>query len=291
MVRKRGPLNNEIFKNLNTFHLRCLRSIIGISWKDKWSNAKVLQTCHLHSISYLVGYARLRWLGHLARLGDHRMPKQILFGKLAVPRKSGKPLLRWSDCVSRDLKNACIPEDSWLDRAQNLAEWKDTIRTGLSRWGATSLLAPRHEAGLIAAPGSFSCSAVGCQRTFASHRGLAQHVRQIHKLPSDGPLTAVKNADCPAGSVSLADMFPSALKTASNVASSFSCSVCGKICKNKSGLTRHSNSHNVKPVNLPISTVTFVCDLCGKTCSNKSGLSRHRIKWSIASSVPTVPSF
>jgi hypothetical protein len=34
----------------------------------------------------------------------------------------------------------------------------------------------------------------------------------------------------------------------------------------------------VKPVNLPISTVTFVCDLCGKTCSNKSGLSRHRIK-------------
>ena len=73
-------------KKLNTFHLRCLRSIIGVSWKDRWTNTKVLETCQSHGMPFLVSCARLRWLGHIARLDSDRLPEQLLLGRLSSTR-------------------------------------------------------------------------------------------------------------------------------------------------------------------------------------------------------------
>ena len=52
----------------------------------------------------------LRWrlrklsrLGHVARMSDNRLPKQLLFGELLTVRPSHGPRLRWRDVVLRDI--------------------------------------------------------------------------------------------------------------------------------------------------------------------------------------------
>ena len=113
----------------------------------------------------------------------------------------------------------------------------------------------------------FSCSNVGCDRQFLSHRGLAQHIRQKHRpLRIDFTPTVVDTQ-------LVSQSHGSSLQTGSSSSSSpfFVCPTCGKECKSKSGLTRHSKLHGPKSYSNP----TFICGSCGKVCKNQSGLTRH----------------
>jgi len=46
---------------------------------------------------------RISWLGHLERMKDHRMPKNIFTQELEVTRRRGNPRKRWKEEVERDL--------------------------------------------------------------------------------------------------------------------------------------------------------------------------------------------
>ena len=79
-------------KRLNSFHMRCLRRILGITWQDKITNNKVLAKAGLPSMFTLLRQRRLRWLGHVRRMEDGRIPKDILYGQLATgKRRTGRP--------------------------------------------------------------------------------------------------------------------------------------------------------------------------------------------------------
>ena len=81
-------------RRLNTFHLRSIRHILGISWQDKVTNAHVLSHAGLPSMYSLLRQRRLRWLGHVRRMKDGRIPKDILYGELAFGRRTtGRPHL------------------------------------------------------------------------------------------------------------------------------------------------------------------------------------------------------
>ena len=48
---------------------------------------------------------RLRWLGHVLRMKDDRLPKIVLFGQPSrAKRKAGRPRLGWEDVIKKDLK-------------------------------------------------------------------------------------------------------------------------------------------------------------------------------------------
>ena len=49
------------------------------SLKDKIRNEIVLGWCNAARVSNIVSHRRLRWLGHLARMPDERLPKRVLF--------------------------------------------------------------------------------------------------------------------------------------------------------------------------------------------------------------------
>ena len=76
-------------RRLNSFHLRSIRRILGISWQDKVTNADVLSRAGLPTMFTLLRQRRLRWLGHVRRMEDGRIPKDILYGELAL---GGEPL-------------------------------------------------------------------------------------------------------------------------------------------------------------------------------------------------------
>ena len=69
-------------KRLNSLHLRHLRIILDIKWQHKVTNNDVLERAGIESLFSLLKLRRLRWLGHVRRMEDDRMPKDLLYGKL-----------------------------------------------------------------------------------------------------------------------------------------------------------------------------------------------------------------
>ena len=51
-------------KRLNGFHIRCLRCLLDITWKEHTANKDVFQRAHIPSIVALLSKRRMRWLGH-----------------------------------------------------------------------------------------------------------------------------------------------------------------------------------------------------------------------------------
>ena len=92
-------------RKLNSFHLRGLRGILGISWKDKLPNTEVTDRADLPTIYTLLRQRRMRWIGHVRHMKDGRIPKDILYGELAFgKRPRGRPQLRYKDVCKRDMR-------------------------------------------------------------------------------------------------------------------------------------------------------------------------------------------
>jgi len=62
-------------------------------------------------------------LGHLGRMCDSCLPKQILFGWLPQRRPPHGVKLHWRDRVRRDLKHFNISESDWYVVAQDRDKW------------------------------------------------------------------------------------------------------------------------------------------------------------------------
>jgi hypothetical protein len=47
---------------------------------------------------------RMRWAGHVARMGENRNAYNILVRKLEVKRLLGRPIHRWTNSIKMDLR-------------------------------------------------------------------------------------------------------------------------------------------------------------------------------------------
>ena len=119
----------RIFK---TFHLRSIRSILGIPWKDTVSNAEVLSRSGFSSVYTLLMQRRLRWLGHVHRMNAGRIPKDILYGELASgTRTTGRPRVRYKDVCMRGVKALDINAASWEGLPADRTRWRSTLNQQL----------------------------------------------------------------------------------------------------------------------------------------------------------------
>ena len=71
-------------KRLNVFHMHCLRRILGITWQDRVTNKVVLEKAGIASLYTLLQQRRMRWLGHVTRMKDGRIPKYFLHGEFST---------------------------------------------------------------------------------------------------------------------------------------------------------------------------------------------------------------
>jgi hypothetical protein len=58
----------------------------------------------LQGIIRVVKSGRLRWAGHIARMGEKRNAYRILVGKPEGKRPLGRPRCRWVDNIKMDLR-------------------------------------------------------------------------------------------------------------------------------------------------------------------------------------------
>ena len=82
--------------------MRCLHRILGITWQEKVINTIVLDRAKVPSMYSSLKQRRLRWLGHVVRMEDDRIPKDLLYGELnQETRSTGRPKLRYKDVCKR----------------------------------------------------------------------------------------------------------------------------------------------------------------------------------------------
>ena len=79
-------LRSEDEHRLQVFNHRCLRSIGHFSWKQRLSNKDVRHRIfgvqkQSRSLDQIVLGTRMRWLGHVLRMKNSRLPKKFLLSK------------------------------------------------------------------------------------------------------------------------------------------------------------------------------------------------------------------
>ena len=113
--------------------MRCLRKIANIRWQEQVPNTVVLQKCGTVGIEAIIIASQLRWVGHIARMPDERIPKRVFYGQLSSGQRSrGRPLLRYKDRLKDSLK-ACRMEIS-IEMAQDRPAWRRACHEGVERF-------------------------------------------------------------------------------------------------------------------------------------------------------------
>ena len=162
-------------RRLRAFHNRCIRSILGVSkhqqWRDQITSEQLAASFGMEdSIEDLLMTYRLRWIGHIARMGDERLPKKLLFGEFEKKRPFHGTKKRWRDGVKSDLQAIGIG-DNWYDLAQERSLWRKSCIEGIrsQRMRASDFTANRMDRS-----SGYLCP---CGRSFRRKGDLTRHSR------------------------------------------------------------------------------------------------------------------
>ena len=114
--------------------MRCLRRIARITWQDKIPNTEALQRCELSGIEAFIIKAQLRWVSHVRRMSDSRIPKATFYAELpSGTRPNCRPLLRFKNNLKANLSPGIDPA-TWEDLAGNRSKWRKACLTGVQHF-------------------------------------------------------------------------------------------------------------------------------------------------------------
>nr|VZI32257.1 unnamed protein product [Spirometra erinaceieuropaei] len=103
-------------RRLNLFHASCLRLILKLRWQDRIPDTDVLKRTGILSIYTMLRQLELRWSGHLVRIDNERLPKQLFYGDVAMgSRRQGGQIRRYKDTLKTSLKCLQINPAKWED--------------------------------------------------------------------------------------------------------------------------------------------------------------------------------
>jgi hypothetical protein len=119
---------------LRVFENRMLRRIFGPKREEDGSWRK-LHNDELHSlysspnIVRVIKSRRMRWAGHVARMGEVRSVHRVLVGRPEGKRPLGRPRRRWEDNIKVDLREMGIDGANWIRLAR-----RTFVNTVMNLW-------------------------------------------------------------------------------------------------------------------------------------------------------------
>jgi hypothetical protein len=72
---------------------------------------------------------RIRWAGHVARMGTGRGVYRVLVGRPEGKRPLGRSRRSWEDNIKIDLGEIGIDGANWIRLAQNRVHWRAFVNT------------------------------------------------------------------------------------------------------------------------------------------------------------------
>ena len=115
-------------KLLEGFHQRCLTQILHIKWQSHVLDTEVLGKAGLPSIQSMVMKSCLRWVGHIVRMDDGRLTRQLFYDEMWEGKGNVlKPKKRFKDTIKYYLKQSELPVDQWEKMASDRSKWRKLI--------------------------------------------------------------------------------------------------------------------------------------------------------------------
>jgi len=120
-------------RKLRVFENMVLRRIFG-PWRDEvtgeWRRLHNEELSDLYcspNIVRVIKSRRMRWAGHVARMGEERGVYRVLEEKPEGRRPLGRPRRRWVDNIRMDLQEVgCVYLD-WIGLAQDRDRWRTIV--------------------------------------------------------------------------------------------------------------------------------------------------------------------
>ena len=117
-------------RRLRVFENRVLRRIFGPTRDEitgEWRKMHNEELNDLHSspnIFRVIKSRRMRWAGHIARVGEWRGVYRVLVGKPEGKRSLGRPRHRWEDNIKMDLQEVGCGGMDWVKLAHDRDRWR-----------------------------------------------------------------------------------------------------------------------------------------------------------------------
>jgi hypothetical protein len=97
-------------------------------WR-KLHNEELNDLYSLPNIVWVVKLRRMRWAGHVARMGKDRGVHRVLVGKPKGKRAVGRPRRRWEGNIKMDLQEIGGGHGDWMELAQDRDRWRALVGT------------------------------------------------------------------------------------------------------------------------------------------------------------------
>jgi hypothetical protein len=120
-------------QRLGVFENRVLRRIFEPKRDEatgEWRRLHKEELNDLYSspnIIRVIKSRRMRWAGHVARMGEKRGAYRILVGRPDGRRTLGRPMRRWEDNIKMDLQEVGWVGMDWIELAQDRDRWRPLV--------------------------------------------------------------------------------------------------------------------------------------------------------------------
>ena len=122
-------------RRLRVFENRVLRRVFGPKRDEvtgEWRKLHNEELDSLPSIVRVVKSRRMRWAGHVARMGG-RGVQRVLVGKPEGKKPLERPRPRWVNNIKMDLREVGRGGD-WMELAQDRDRWRELVNTVMNFW-------------------------------------------------------------------------------------------------------------------------------------------------------------
>ena len=170
----------------------------------------------------------LRGVGHIVRMDDGRLPRQLFYGEMWERKRSAlKAKKRFKDTIKYNLKQSGLSVDQWKEMASDRSKWWKRIHESMEsfensrmQYSAYKRLIRKGEQGPAPSPQSHHAYCNICGKLCLFLAGPKSHLRKCAKsiLPPNNVTTNKTDRLC---------------------------QFCDKICRSLAGLKSHLRTHTI----------------------------------------------
>jgi len=120
-------------RKLRVFENRVLRKIFGPKRDEVTGEWRILHNEELNdlysspNIVQVIKSRRMRWAGHVARMGEEMGVYRVLVGKPERRSPLGRPRRRWVNNIRMDLQEVGYVYMDWIGLAQDRDRWRTLV--------------------------------------------------------------------------------------------------------------------------------------------------------------------